>query len=215
MKVPQQQRARDTREALLAAGRQAFATKGHDGTNLTTDILEPAGVSAGSFYHQFSDKTELLLAVIGAAEGRRRQVVFPFGVHGDGGPPPTLAEAIGQTMERFLQSLDDTGHDWRIQVRERANPNPRVFAKIQEGRDSWAALVHELLSPYAAPDGDTGQATFLFITFCVGLIATYLDMAEADRVARRADVLATSSRFLTHGVGQILAPSGAKRALGS
>ena len=55
--------AEATRERLIEAGRRAFARKGLAGTKLTQDILEPAGVSVGSFYHQFKDKTDLMLAI--------------------------------------------------------------------------------------------------------------------------------------------------------
>lgn len=215
MKVPQQQRALETREALLAAGREAFAAKGHDGTNLTTDILEPAGVSAGSFYHQFTDKTELLLAVLREAEDRRRQFVFPAGQQSGHQPPATLADAIGRAVERFMQSLDDAGHDWRIQVRERANPNPRVFTRVQEGRDAWSTLIRELLAPFAEPGADLDRATFLFVTFCVGLIATYLDMPEAERTAQHPQLVADITSFLTDAMRGRLAATDAKRALGS
>ena len=57
---PRQARSAETRRKLLDAGFEAFAAKGHDGVNLVEDVLEPAGISIGSFYHQFADKTELL-----------------------------------------------------------------------------------------------------------------------------------------------------------
>ena len=41
--------AEATRARLIEAGRRAFARKGLAGTKLTQDILEPAGVSVGSF----------------------------------------------------------------------------------------------------------------------------------------------------------------------
>src|SRR5262245_19436080 len=53
-----------TRRKLLDVGRRAFARKGHAGTNLRDDILVPAGISVGSFYHQFRDKTDLFLAIL-------------------------------------------------------------------------------------------------------------------------------------------------------
>src|SRR4051812_26345247 len=53
-----------TRARLLAVGRRVFARKGHAGTNLKEDVLVPARVSVGSFYHQFRDKTDLLLAIL-------------------------------------------------------------------------------------------------------------------------------------------------------
>ena len=47
----------------MAQGVRAFGELGHDRVNLVVDILEPAGVNPGSFYYQFSDKTDLLLAI--------------------------------------------------------------------------------------------------------------------------------------------------------
>ena len=53
-----------TRSRLLEFGRKAFARRGHTGTNLKEDILLPAGVSVGSFYHQFKAKTDLFLVIL-------------------------------------------------------------------------------------------------------------------------------------------------------
>ncbi len=66
-------RAAETRQRLLAAGRSAFARKGLAGVNLKRDLLEPAGISVGSFYHQFKDKTELLLAILAEHSAAQRE----------------------------------------------------------------------------------------------------------------------------------------------
>ena len=53
-----------TRRRLLDAARAAFAARGFEGASLQ-EIQEIAGVSVGSFYHQFKDKADLFLAVLG------------------------------------------------------------------------------------------------------------------------------------------------------
>lgn len=52
-----QQRARDTRQRLLAAAAELFTERGYDDTQ-TPDIAERAGVAVGTFYRYFSDKRQ-------------------------------------------------------------------------------------------------------------------------------------------------------------
>jgi AcrR family transcriptional regulator len=53
----------DTREALLLAGRELFATKGY-GSATARDIVERAGCTAPVLYHYFGNKAGLFAAVI-------------------------------------------------------------------------------------------------------------------------------------------------------
>ena len=64
----QAQRAADTRDALIAAGRQLFAAHGFADVALET-IVRAAGVTRGALYHHFADKTELFAAVFEQVEG--------------------------------------------------------------------------------------------------------------------------------------------------
>jgi AcrR family transcriptional regulator len=55
--------AGDTREALLLAGRELFATKGY-GSATARDIVERAGCTAPVLYHYFGNKAGLFAAVV-------------------------------------------------------------------------------------------------------------------------------------------------------
>src|SRR5258705_7741550 len=102
-----------TRRRLLAVGRRAFARKGHAGVNLRDDILVPAGVSVGSFYHQFRDKTDLFLEIL-----RHYTETFLSKVHeahtptslGNGGSPHELALESFATCFRIAEENEDVFH---------------------------------------------------------------------------------------------------------
>ena len=53
----------DTRALLIHAAQRLFATRGYDGTTVTS-IIDEARVSKGAFYHHFGSKEDILNAVI-------------------------------------------------------------------------------------------------------------------------------------------------------
>ena len=198
-----QSRALETRARLLDAGRVAFSQRGYDAVNLTTDILEPAGVSVGSFYHQFTDKTDLLIAILDDAATNRKASVF---LHDSGnGRKRSLDTEIAQAIERFFVSLDDGGHLWRIQVRERNNTEPRIRERILQGRQAWRGEVTRLLAPHNRRDPDAlAQAVELILIFCIGLISAYLDLPPEMQAARRHTLPQQVSEFLSRGARPLL-----------
>jgi AcrR family transcriptional regulator len=70
-----EQQAR-TRERLLEAAAAAFAEHGLDGASID-DIAARAGYSRGAFYSNFSDKTELLIALCDRRLTAYRQEQLP------------------------------------------------------------------------------------------------------------------------------------------
>jgi AcrR family transcriptional regulator len=58
----QEERRSTTRAALVAAGRELFATRGFADVP-AEQIVRTAGVTRGAMYHHFDDKTELFAAV--------------------------------------------------------------------------------------------------------------------------------------------------------
>jgi AcrR family transcriptional regulator len=57
-------RAQRTREALIRAGRQLFAERAVDAVAID-DIVQAADVAKGSFYNHFTDRDDLVRAVVG------------------------------------------------------------------------------------------------------------------------------------------------------
>ena len=57
-----EEQVRQTRDALVAAGRRLFGSKGFAATSVE-DLATEAGVTTGALYHHFESKTELFAAV--------------------------------------------------------------------------------------------------------------------------------------------------------
>src|SRR5258708_2131591 len=64
-----------TRDRLLEAARYLFWERGYSATSMT-DILERAEANSGSFYHFFSSKEALMIAVLDSYLGGLEPVVI-------------------------------------------------------------------------------------------------------------------------------------------
>ncbi|GHH96855.1 TetR/AcrR family transcriptional regulator [Neobacillus kokaensis] len=61
--IPRQERAQQKRKALLESGQILFAAKGYEQTT-AKEIAAHAKVATGTFYRYFSDKRQLLMALL-------------------------------------------------------------------------------------------------------------------------------------------------------
>lgn len=192
--------APETRARLIHHGRLAFAAKGHDAVSLQRDVLEPAGVSNGSFYHQFRDKTDLLVAVLEDAVARGRYMVeHSVEVPADAAP----AERLRCKLAIWLD-LVDAGEDlFRIQMQERNSADERVRSLVADlRRRSYAPLAERLSSnERLRSDSFDGDRAAQFITGLATAVASdYLELPKDGRPAVRDGLAAALASFIIGGL---------------
>jgi AcrR family transcriptional regulator len=196
-----------TRGRLLAVGRRVFARKGHAGANLKEDILVPARVSVGSFYHQFRDKTDLLLAIL--EEHSRTFLAMIQEAHRPRaeGEPGEIARHSFETVFRIAEQNDDL---FRIMVRERESEDPRVRAYLRDNHRRW---IESLADDYrrAGLEGTAGKdvlplAAELISATTLGTVLSYLDLPASERVRRRRPLIDGLVRFTIGGLIALTTP---------
>jgi AcrR family transcriptional regulator len=190
----------------MESGRRAFARKGLAGTILIDDILRPAGVSTGSFYHQFRDKNELLVAILDEhARGFGAQLLETLE------QPATSGHARFEDLARacFALSLDMADHNGdllRIQRRERDSDNPVVAGYLREHQESWIERVATYFYRGAASEvskADCRLAAQFVIHLGLTSVADYQDLPDAERPEARERLLAALVRFTMGGLPAI------------
>ncbi len=192
--------AEATRARLVEAGRRAFARKGLAGTNLTQDILEPAGVSVGSFYHQFKDKTDLMLAIFEQHADNMRALVRE--AHRPV-PGRSLAEIARSSYAIGFDLADRYANEARIIMRERAVDEPRVKSFIDEDRRRWVEslmLDYRRLAELNRFDLDVELAAELIAGLVRGVLDQYLELPKTERPKAREKLLDGLVRFTLSGL---------------
>ena len=132
----------DTRERIVYAAMMLFARKGYASTSVA-DILTDAGVNAGSLYHVFPGKQDVLLAVLDA---------YLHGLH-----PMLLAPAwkdvrdpidrVFALLERYRQHLISTDCTYGCPIGSIAlelhEPDPPVRALLAANFKGWVDAIEQ------------------------------------------------------------------------
>lgn len=191
----------------MATARQAFAQKGLAGTKLKDDILVPAGIAAGSFYYQFDDKVELLLAVLDDYSSdyreRLRQVHRPT-------PGRSIDDMCRDSYELLFELAETCTDVLRIQLKERNSPEPRVRAYILSDRERWLSHLSRDFAQLAKAGGvaiNCDDAAELVVALSVGALTRYLEASEDERPAVRDRLLENLVRFTTGGLHALASPT--------
>lgn len=203
VQAPRRRTAIATRQRLMESGRRAFARKGLAGATLTDDILRPAGVSIGSFYHQFRDKNELLVAILDdharAFRARLLQTLDPPNAAGQ----RSFVDVARACFGLALDMADDDADLVRIQRRERDNDDPVVAEYLRENHERWIERVAHYFRRGAADDvsvADCRLAAQFVIQLGLTSVALYQDLPENERPEARGHLLDALVRFAMGGL---------------
>ncbi|MFB8004175.1 TetR/AcrR family transcriptional regulator [Nocardia sp. NPDC056000] len=165
-----QERVAATRDGLVQAAATVFAERGYHPTRVS-DIAEQAGVGQGTFYRHFSDKRQILDAVV-AGTAERLQSVF--------------------TDENAPEQIDSLA-----EYRERASDMAtRVFELIAAEHREMGFLLGQLPSV-----DDDGAATLDFVHgIAAAMIAEYYRIG-IERGFFRADLDIDAASIAVIGMG--------------
>lgn len=197
-----------TRTRLLAVGRRVFARKGHAGANLKEDILVPARVSVGSFYHQFRDKTELLLAILEDHSQTFRAMVQEAHQPRPESEPGEIARHSFETVFRIAEQDDDL---FRIAVRERESEDPRVRGYLRDNHRRWIETLADDYRRAGLGSVASDQALLLgaelVTATTLATVLRYLDMSARERARQRAPLIDGLVRFTIGGLLALVNPA--------
>ena len=163
-----------------------FWEKGYGATSVA-DLLKAAGVNAGSLYHFFPGKQDVLLAVLSAYEtGIRQMLLEPAW-----GSVEDPIEKIFALLAAYRRSIVDTDCMYGCPIGSIAlelhEPDPPVRALLAANFSNWTAAVRECLVAAGdrLPEGTDLQALaeFVLCTMEGGVMQarTHLDVAYFDR----------------------------------
>ncbi|KOP81800.1 TetR/AcrR family transcriptional regulator [Cytobacillus solani] len=131
--IPKQIRAQKKRLALLESGRSLFIEKGYEQTT-AKDIASHAGVATGTFYRYFSDKRQLLLALL---EDKMEELLPPVPNWMHRNPEQLLTSLL----EHYINSLEAIGIH-RV-LPELLPKDPELSEVMLEARKSLHARIYK------------------------------------------------------------------------
>jgi AcrR family transcriptional regulator len=175
-----QQRAKDTRLAVIEGAARVFAEIGYGNASLT-DITKRAGVTKGALYFHFTSKRDLALAVI----EEQHAMVQESGSQVAASDIPALEKIIGLCRMFGQQLLDEPIVQGGIRLTFEASA---FQADVSGPYEDWIRTAEHLLEQ-AKTDG-TVRASLDPAAFARYLIASFTGVQMVSEVLTgREDVL--------------------------
>ena len=159
----------DTRRRLLDALATIIATKGYGATTIA-DLAAEARVSKRSFYEQFSDKAEALLALYESAT-RQSFAVLRAAID----PARDWHDQLDQALGAYFATLASNPPLLRTLFVEIMALGPRGLAVRRQSAESFADFIVQVAGP--------GLPKAMALAIVGGIHEWVLQAVEADKVA--------------------------------
>ena len=203
----------DTRSRIVRAAMELFGEKGYHATSMA-ELFARADVNAGSLYHFFPGKQDVLLAVLSAYRDGIEPMLLAPAWEGVDDP----VERVFALLARYRQLIVATDCAYGCPIGSVAlelhEPDPAVRELLSANFTKWAAAVRDQLDAAAArlpADVDRRGLAELVLTTMEGavmLCRTHRDVACFDRaVTQLRDYF---DRLLGEAPGMRRAPARAK-----
>jgi AcrR family transcriptional regulator len=195
-----QARALATRSKILGHAARAFAASGYDATSLTGDILDPATVSVGSFYHQFENKLDVLLTLLRERGADRRESLETALASV---PRSDLTSRLHAVVSWLLDDIDAHGAVCTIELRERWHSDPQIREAVYEAWAPWREAIEIALDDGDGLSPDDVLTAQLLGRSLIGTLGTYLAMTPAERTIWRSAELPRLVGFCEAGIESV------------
>lgn len=181
--MTQERRRQRTRDLLLDAAKDVFATKGFEGASLE-EIAEAAGYSRGAIYKHFGSKEEMFLAV-----NKRFNEVF-LAEFVDTIDPSTPVEEydLASLAKRWHEMQYSDPHDFALGIEFNlfVLRHPETLEQVAKQRLELAQMIADFMDEQAERLGEIFHMDSLTMARLVlacsdGLqLATFLDKGQED-----------------------------------
>jgi AcrR family transcriptional regulator len=142
--MPTQTTPAPTRDRIVEAARELFWLQGYEATSVA-EILDKAGVNAGSLYHFFRGKEDLLLAVL----DQYKELLVPLVIEPAVRDVRDPIQRIFSILEGYRQGLTYTvfagGCPIGNLALEVGDRNPEARKRIAENFRGWCAQIERCL----------------------------------------------------------------------
>ncbi len=190
-----------TRARIIDQAAVAFARDGYDAASLTGDILEPAGVSVGSFYHQFDNKLDVLFALLAERQQALADDVQQIAL--DDAESVDLEGALTSLFVQIVDRVDADPDLSMIQLRERWNPDESVRFAVTRSWLPWRQGIERAVDRVVSDATAREAAINLVGSALIPTMGRYLDLSAAERPAWRATEVPALAAFCTAGVERL------------
>jgi AcrR family transcriptional regulator len=174
--------ARQSRSRLLEAGHRVFATRGYYATNVA-DVVKAAGLSHGSFYRYFDNKTHLFRLLAERASQRLSAALAEV--------PPLTSAAVGDDsgaeLRDWLRRYAETTADESLIIAmwsEAISRDPKLSAVSAAMTERFRATCAAALEPRGFGDVEAEALVML-----VALDAMTTQRVTASRIETTAQII--------------------------